>query len=163
MDFKRFLIGVAFVISGSANASTVFTPTDGDVNFFNLTLVSGSTLAMFDDADTAFTNPLLVPLPSLVTIGGPDTFGNFTATNINASTLTLTNSPAYILGVNSGGGWQADVFSSCTIYANACTVVFADGTVLNVDSKVQVVPVPAAVWLFGTGLVGLVGVARRRS
>ncbi len=27
---------------------------------------------------------------------------------------------------------------------------------------VQAVPVPAAVWLFGSGLIGLVGVARRR-
>lgn len=29
--------------------------------------------------------------------------------------------------------------------------------------SVQVVPVPAAVWLFGSGLVGLIGVARRRT
>ncbi|MGB5398483.1 MAG: VPLPA-CTERM sorting domain-containing protein [Gammaproteobacteria bacterium] len=27
----------------------------------------------------------------------------------------------------------------------------------------QVIPVPAAVWLFGSGLIGLVGVARRRA
>lgn len=30
------------------------------------------------------------------------------------------------------------------------------------DVKVSAVPVPAAVWLFGSGLMGLVGVARRR-
>ena len=29
-------------------------------------------------------------------------------------------------------------------------------------AEVNVVPVPAAVWLFGTGLLGLIGVARRR-
>jgi hypothetical protein len=27
---------------------------------------------------------------------------------------------------------------------------------------VSAIPVPAAVWLFGSGLIGLVGVARRR-
>ncbi|MEY3760417.1 MAG: hypothetical protein RIR39_1908 [Pseudomonadota bacterium] len=31
-----------------------------------------------------------------------------------------------------------------------------------VNSQVQVVPVPAAVWLFGTGLTGLLGFARNR-
>jgi hypothetical protein len=36
-----------------------------------------------------------------------------------------------------------------------------DITSLHV-TKVTVVPVPAAVWLFGSGLLGLVGVARRR-
>jgi hypothetical protein len=35
--------------------------------------------------------------------------------------------------------------------------VFVDGSV-----TVSAVPVPAAVWLFGSGLLGLVGVARRR-
>jgi hypothetical protein len=32
----------------------------------------------------------------------------------------------------------------------------------NVRMDVQVVPVPAAVWLFGSGLIGLVGLARRK-
>ena len=32
----------------------------------------------------------------------------------------------------------------------------------NVRMDVQVVPIPAAVWLFGSGLIGLVGVARRK-
>lgn len=35
--------------------------------------------------------------------------------------------------------------------------------VLNVDSATQVVvPVPAAIWLFGSGLIGLIGVSRRK-
>jgi len=30
------------------------------------------------------------------------------------------------------------------------------------DVQVQVVPLPAAVWLFGSGLLGLVGIASRK-
>ncbi|VAW81751.1 hypothetical protein MNBD_GAMMA12-2237 [hydrothermal vent metagenome] len=32
----------------------------------------------------------------------------------------------------------------------------------TMDIEAQAVPIPAAVWLFGSGLVGLVGIARRR-
>jgi len=38
-----------------------------------------------------------------------------------------------------------------------------NGTVISTDFvNTAVVPVPAAVWLFGSGLLGLVGIARRR-
>jgi hypothetical protein len=32
----------------------------------------------------------------------------------------------------------------------------------NLHGNMTVVPVPAAVWLFGSGLLGLAGVARRK-
>ena len=37
-----------------------------------------------------------------------------------------------------------------------------NGTVVSTDIVNTAVPVPAAVWLFGSGLLGLVGIARRR-
>lgn len=40
---------------------------------------------------------------------------------------------------------------------------FNGGSFTSFDYQVETVPVPAAVWLFGSGLLGLVGVARRRN
>ena len=45
--------------------------------------------------------------------------------------------------------------------ANTCTTDYYFDNV-SVMADVSAVPVPAAVWLFGSGLLGLVGVARRK-
>lgn len=164
MNFKQYLLGIALAVCGTANAATVFMPTNADVNFFNLTLASGSVLAMFDNSDTGFTNPLAIPLPSKVVIGGPDVSGDFTATNILSQSLTLTGNNWFILATNNNNaGWTADVASGCSAQSGACTVLFADGTVLSVDTQVAAVPVPAAMWLFGSGLLGLAGIVRKKS
>jgi hypothetical protein len=38
----------------------------------------------------------------------------------------------------------------------------AGGSLFWDDVSLTAVPVPAAVWLFGSGLIGLIGIARRR-
>jgi hypothetical protein len=164
MDFKRFLIGTAFAICGSANASTVFMTTDGNVNFFNINLAAGSTLAMFDDNDdVTFLNGLVIPLPSAVDIVA-NGIGDYTATSTAPpnNSINLTTNPWYVLAVSTNGGasWVGDSSAACNSVSRSCTVSFTDGTVLSVDAAV--VPVPPAVWLFGSGLLGLVGIARRK-
>ena len=162
MNFKGLLTGIVLLGSGTANAATVFAPTDGDVNFLLSTLSFGTLLAMFDDSDQSYTgSSLAITVPEIVGIAGPTGSGDFIATNESAATLTLSGSDQFILGISTDGGstWSGDT-SVTYLGANAYTVSFSDGSVLEVD--VQVIPVPAAVWLFGTGLVGLVAVARRR-
>ena len=158
------LLGFAFLVSGSASASTVFAPTDGNINFFNNTLTGGTLLAMFDDSDTSFTgDSLSIPLPEVITItAGGDSGGDYTAVNEGAATLNLTGSDWFILAISTDGGgtWSGDTGVSFR-GTNSYDVHFSDGSVLEVD--VRVVPVPAAVWLFGSGLLGLVGVARRKA
>jgi len=168
MDFQRLLIGVAFTVCGSANASTVFMATDGSVNFFNINLAAGSTLAMFDDNDdgTFANDHLEIPLPSAVDIA-PDGSGGFSATSTASpnNAITLTTAPWYVLAVSNDGGttWMGDSFAACGSVSQSCTISFSDGTILSVDSAVALVPVPAAVWLFGSGLVGLTGFAKRKA
>ncbi len=48
------------------------------------------------------------------------------------------------------------LFGSTGIFANS---VFADNFTFN--NNVSAVPIPAAVWLFGSGLVGLIGIRRK--
>jgi len=39
----------------------------------------------------------------------------------------------------------------------------ADFVSYSLAGNVSAVPVPAAIWLFGTGLIGLAGIARRKT
>ena len=54
---------------------------------------------------------------------------------------------------------MADAFTGWSVPGGVQTpVTYVDGQV-----TVNPVPVPAAVWLFGSGLLGLIGIARRRA
>ncbi len=154
----------------SANASTVLAATDGTVNFIFDENLAGAQLGLFDDSDFGG-SVLAVPLPSIVTIApGPGGSGNFTATNNASATLTLTNQPWFVLGVSTDGGtnWIQDLGVS-SIGADAFRLFFlldtgaGAGSVVAVDVQLapMVVPAPAALWLFGSGLIGLSVTARR--
>jgi hypothetical protein len=97
-------------------------------------------------------------------IGMYDQFTTGTSTNAAKGTspaFTLTGS---ILQDDGFGGWAGTLVSAGNINGDNWTgfsnVQFSE--VFNVSVVSAVVPVPAAVWLFGSGLLGLVGIARRR-
>ena len=78
--------------------------------------------------------------------------------------LTLTGTHLALTSTVAGiGTWTGKLISSGNV--GAAWVAF-DGTpyteVYNISVNGPVIPVPAAVWLMGSGLIGLVGVARRR-
>jgi hypothetical protein len=159
------LTGSLLFTPASVQASTIFAPNDGNVNFL-FGNFSGGMLAMFDDSDQSYLGASInIPLPSIVGIFGPINGNNdHLATNSLSSTLTLTNSNQFILGFSNDGGanWFTDT-SVTSVGANAYTVSFNDfGSVLMVDvNTVSAVPLPAAAWLFASGLLGLAGVARK--
>ena len=76
--------------------------------------------------------------------GAGDTWNNFS--------ITTT------LGPDVSGGVTLLLKSGC----GGATSCVSDAYFDNVSMTVNEVPVPAAVWLFGSGLLGLIGVARRK-
>ena len=78
------------------------------------------------------------------TFGSPAT-GTFTIATINLTALALGSSSLSVLAAS-------EFFSTSDTLSPT-----------RIDGTVNVVPVPAAVWLFGSGLLGLVGVARKKT
>jgi hypothetical protein len=161
------LVGVVSLLTVvKVEAATVFAPNDGNVNFLYSNFGVDATLAMFDDSDQSYLgSSLTIPLPSIVGVFGPVNGNNdYLATNSLSNTLILTGSNHFILGLSLDGGanWMADS-SVTSVGANAYTVAFNNGgNMLMVDVRVvPAVPLPAAAWLFASGLLGLVGVARK--
>lgn len=173
--FARLLCaGLLAVASSGANAVSVFQPNDQTVNFFNIQASSANLqLAMFDDQDTSFAGSLL----NINLAGDVATFQqtigqniDYTVTNNANDSLTLLGSDQFILGLQdtSGSafvGWMQPSDVTCTTTTNSCTASWsvAGTTELVVDVQLAPVPVPAAVWLFGSGLIGLTMAGRRRA
>ena len=95
------------------------------------------------------------------TIGTPDSWSD-EGTNFQSIVLD-NNDTSYIL--------TFDVASTATLGSYLFDVYLAgDDAPVSGDTRwidttsfnVKVVPIPAAVWLFGSGLLGLIGVARTR-
>lgn len=79
-----------------------------------------------------------------------DLFSNIQADIYWSSTEYAPNTSSFAWGFGAGDGYQYAYNKSNTYYAWAVH-----------PGDVAVVPVPAAAWLFGSGLLGLIGVARR--
>jgi hypothetical protein len=166
---------VLSLASVAANAAIVhWTPTDGDVNF-SFTLATGSSLAIFDldDFDGSKSDPLLVN-NGLNT--GVDTVdidlaagSDYTATSVvSTDSITLFNDNEFVVvTTDTSGTWYEPIdWFVAAPNTNIYNIIFANGAVLQIDAVASnppsEIPVPAAVWLFGSGLLGLAGVARRK-
>lgn len=173
MDWKRFAAAVALLVSAPVSASTVLAPTDGNVNFLNNTIdfgQPGTQLGMFNVGDLGNTSNSALVLNgsrgSAVAIFTPlaANWGVDIRPRAGSSTLfdnlTLFGSDRFILGLSVDGGltWNPDTGVS-PLGGGMYYVNFTGGRTLAVD--VQVVPVPAALWLFGSGMLAMLGIAQR--
>ncbi len=182
MLIKNYLKAVGaglLLVAGTSSASTIadaqiWEPTDGDVNIISTT--PGAEYAVFEDLagdGGGFITPVISFIPApigefsftpnanpgdwdlLVLTGDPSTPAN--------NSGTLLGSDAFKLAWWDGASWvgeSAIVHKGGSVY----DIIFGDisngATTLTVD--VNPIPIPAAAWLFGSAIIGLVGVARRK-
>ncbi len=188
----NYLAATAFMLASTAASAatidpTVWAPTNEDVDFIQLDLfgltTNGGTLAMFDEADFGGT-ALVIGVNGetgghvTFTASGSDWIAQyFDIDNLAGNSITLTGDNHFVLGMNwdfnipaTVNGYFPDSGWAVTSSPDSYLITFdgfdmpespIQGSTLAID--VQAVPVPAAAWLFGSGLIGLVGVARRRA
>ena len=184
---KLFYILALGLATSIVNAATIWEPTSTDTDFFtklefaDVYIGDGAELFLFDDDDASLSNGLAIsnggevwfnpppPATGDINAASYDIDGNFIAD------ITLSANNNFVLAITSDGGstWITDSGWD-KIGADSYLIDFHEwvecgdqegcynkGSIVAVD--LQPIPVPAAVWLFGSGLLGLIGIARRRA
>ena len=182
MKKAQSLVATALLCAASATQATILQPTNEDVNF----IMAGNnyTLAIFDDADLTFSNALEVDMQfsytdvwsgedmytgSVSFTPWPETSGSSYSVSNGTTSLALGDTTDFFMALydSFNSTWVTD--SAYTQGNGGVSVVEfvlggefpATETTVTIDTEMSPVPVPAAAWLFATGLIGLAGVARR--
>ncbi len=100
-------------------------------------------------------------------IGGGLASGTFSGLNVNQYSFlgSTTGDAGGYMDITSGSLLQglASYTGGFVINWSGDALASSGGMIGSGKLDVPAVPVPAAVWLFGSGLLGLVGIARRKS
>ena len=143
----RLILGVSILllVSGQANAALIKYTVAGDLSLFEGTdaySLDGASFVWEINADTS--------LPR----SGPDTQTGCCSIVRDYPSLT-----SVVTFSNRSNGATDTTINPTSAMLQA---VRSRYSVTNWSVSVSPVPVPAAVWLFGTALIGLVGMSRRR-
>lgn len=182
MKFKSVLLTACLATAGSANAATIWLPdqTNGsyeDVDEIAFALDSaGGSIAFFNYDQPS--NTILLGQRLVVDLGNGTGTVDFNDNNniitSGANSLDLgTDGKFFAVGasLDNGATWTLDdgnPFGADSIWilsfqtpSGTQSTVQVDASPVELSTPPLAVPLPAAVWLFGAGLIGLVGIARR--
>ena len=188
MKMIQILATAAFALASSvASAATIWAPTNVDTDFIQFEIpgvgpgpgqqgitTNGGTLALFDDDDFGGT-ALVIGEDGGHVVFSDNMNGSWNAevffvNGSSGGSITLSSNPFFKLGIDWGAGYVGDSNFSLLSAPDAYLIVFdgfdasgkrMSGSTLAVD--LAPIPVPAAAWLFASGLLGLVAVVRRRA
>ena len=156
---KIVLVTTALVLTTSANAALTNGYWDvtasGDGSTWNESVLIFT--LQVPDGDNFILNGYF----DWVGSGGSNSFGreNFTGTLFSDLSLQLTG-----FEIDPGQPWDGIGLGVYTaeLTPDFTQIINGSWDVTSTLSAVQVVPLPAAVWLFGSGLIGLVSLARSK-
>lgn len=179
MKFKFYMATILFSISlFSAGANAAYVQLVGpQVNDGSIDLPPTGFTATYSpttNVETIWFNPSVSPQDAeTVAMSITDQFGG-TLTLVGqdddytSGSISLPNDAFDVLAVHLGGagGGNELLFFFDTAITSFDVTTFDQGGGNNLSNfrayNTSVVPLPAAAWLFGSALVGLVGVARRK-
>ena len=125
----------------------------------------GATSLTISSVTTTATN-LVAPatITATTTYNGTIASGIFTADGTGTATASCTGDAQVCEGITSGPIIGGDLFSVATAGGSwTTTSTQYNGLILvTAVNTLSEVPLPAAAWLFGSALLGLAGVSRRR-
>ena len=140
--------GLAFSLDGDLYATDTWPRNDGSQDpiyeFFKLNPENGATLSRED-----------------ILLEVPQTDGGRTFTSARFEGLGVRPEDGAIFA-----SWDAytDIYQQIDVNGEKKwrLIGYTNGDVADIDFRTEVVPIPAAVWLFGAGILGLVGVRRKQ-
>ncbi|MBT8347954.1 MAG: hypothetical protein KJP24_00695 [Sulfurovum sp.] len=168
---RVLLLAVAF-LTGNLNAAPVsisgsmflggdLEVTTGATDFLGVTDITLTTVGGnfgTDDLFVGFATPEgtggsidlnnLAPVASFITIDG---------WTLDINTPNIIDQESNLLTLNGSGTLTGNGFTP-----TAAVWTFSTSSLSSYSLDITAVPVPAAVWLFGSGLLGLIGIARRK-
>lgn len=169
-------INGSFGVTGalSTDVSNDILATLADVTEITLSNVGGTGNSSGDTDDVRFlsTNLVAGSTASLTGFSAVAGFLNIEGWSLELISLNIDEQRSPNIGeisdgllLLSGTGWLTGTDSIGTVYDSTFAIwTFSTSSLDSYSMSVEttVVPVPAAVWLFGSGLIGLVAVARRK-
>ena len=163
---KKTTIALAIASTLGASVASAAPITSGTFTMYDPTgAVVGGSAVVTGDTEIGMTSPTPFfgfkwTAHDLTPIAGPGD-ANFAAPFDWGATANI---PVVLNWGITGNNWATIDGDSNGIPGTAMTAGPFTGfsPFFNVNTQAAVIPIPAAAWLFGSGLLGLVGVARRR-